>query len=484
MSSCTDGFEELNTDPKTPIGQTDPSFILPTALNSLMNHHVYTGAVNENQLGTFSQYFAKYDYTNENIYDFRGNMFDTHWGSLYRSIAVFRDIARLVEVAPYNNGLSQSALNNRKAVSEIMEIWCFHQLTDQFGDVPYSEAAQSPDIVTPKYDKQSDIYPDLIKRLGAVVESIDTSAEGFGPTDVFFDGDMNRWVVFANSLKLRLAMRLADIDPSVASTAVNEALTAGVLDSNNDNIKYYFNTANAFMSPLRRNDGEAGWVDVLICETFTDVVNEVEDPRRWYMMYGWGPEDKPFNGYPLTYQTKGEFPHGDWGYAFLGWNFRYGDERDYPWAHILIDYAEVEFLKAEAVERGFIGGDAALHYTNAVTASLEYWEVGSDAITTYLSRPDVAYATAEGTWKQKIGTQKYIAFFPQSSEAFAEQRRLDYPALTPPVLVSGQLTQADIATRLPYPISEVNMNPINTTAAIDGIGGENSITTKVWWDVN
>ena len=145
----------------------------------------------------------------------------------------------------------------------------------------------------------------------------------------------------------------------------------------------------------------------------------------------------------------------------------------------LLDYSEVEFLLAEAIERGYnVGATAAIHYNNAVTASVVEWGGTEADASSYLSQPSVNYTTATGTYKEKIGTQKWIALYNRGWDAWIEWRRLDYPQLAP-----AASALSDIPLRYPYPVNEQNVNRLNYEAASAAIGGDN-VTTKLWWDKN
>ncbi|MGY0040065.1 SusD/RagB family nutrient-binding outer membrane lipoprotein [Pedobacter sp. NJ-S-72] len=155
---------------------------------------------------------------------------------------------------------------------------------------------------------------------------------------------------------------------------------------------------------------------------------------------------------------------------------------------LLLDYPETEFALAEAVERGFnVGGTAADHYNKAVTASILYWTGTADEATTYLARPDVAYATANGNYKEKIGTQKWIALYNRGFESWTEWRRLDFPKLAPPTAATapaGQTVPAGltIPLRLIYPIGEQTLNGANYSAAAAAMGGD-AVTSRMFWDL-
>jgi hypothetical protein len=148
---------------------------------------------------------------------------------------------------------------------------------------------------------------------------------------------------------------------------------------------------------------------------------------------------------------------------------------------LALDYSEVEFLLAEAIERGFtVAGTSAEHYDAAITASMEYWGIDAVDIAIYLANPDVAYATAAGTWKQKIGTQQWIAFYNRGFEGWSTWRRLDFTGFNVPPL----LTYEDIPNRFIFPIEEATLNGTNLQAAIQMIGGSDDVQTKVFWDKN
>jgi hypothetical protein len=144
---------------------------------------------------------------------------------------------------------------------------------------------------------------------------------------------------------------------------------------------------------------------------------------------------------------------------------------------ILMDYVQTEFMRAEAKERGYnVAGTAEQHYNNAITASIIAWGGTAADAAAYLAQPGVAYATAPGTWKQKIGFQEWIALYNRPFEGWLEIRRLDYPVLTLPVAA-----KSGYPNRFTYPGNEQQLNGTNYTAAAAKIGGD-KVETKLWWD--
>lgn len=153
------------------------------------------------------------------------------------------------------------------------------------------------------------------------------------------------------------------------------------------------------------------------------------------------------------------------------------EQPDFP--YVFLSYSQIEFDLAEAAARGFnVGGTAAEHYTAAIQASMDYWGVSAADAAAYLAQPSVAYATAAGDYKQKIGTQEYISLYMDGFGAWTVQRRLDFPALVAP-----PTAQSAFPIRFTYPVSEQNLNSQNWSGASSAIGGD-KVDTKLWWDIN
>jgi hypothetical protein len=145
-----------------------------------------------------------------------------------------------------------------------------------------------------------------------------------------------------------------------------------------------------------------------------------------------------------------------------------------------LDYTEAEFLLAEAAERGFtVVGSAESHYNNAITSSILYWGGSNADATTYLAQPAVAYTTATGTWREKIGTQAWLGYYFRGFAAWTTWRRLDYPHLI--ASPKHVLAVNGIPERLIYPVSEQTLNGANYTNAAAAIGGDKA-EIRLFWD--
>jgi hypothetical protein len=263
---------------------------------------------------------------------------------------------------------------------------------------------------------------------------------------------------------------LADVDAATASKKAQEAVSAGVFTSNADNALFNYQASpTGNTNPIWQSLINSGRNDFCPAELLVNTMNTWNDPRR-----------------PLFFKkaTDGTYKGG-----IAGGGNSYSDLSQFsaPWqtttfADDMLDYSEVEFLLAEAVERGFpVGGTAEQHYNNAITASITSWGGSATDATTYLAQPAVAYTTATGNYKQKIGYQQWIAFANRGWDAWTSIRRLKYPnidAVSPPV---GAITQLPL--RFYYPLTEQSANPINWAAAVKAMSGGSSddVKTKLFW---
>lgn len=471
FSACTDKFEEFNTDIKNPAIVNGES-LFSNAQHQLARQLSSTN-VNLNIWKLMAQYWTEVTYIDEANYDiinrsipdntFRqyyvGNDADNTGGFLKD----FKEAAELIGATTPTSAVGETVKANKLAIIELLTVYAFQNLVDIFGNVPYSESLDV-DNIAPKYDDAFTIYQDLITRVNDALAKLDDSEGSFGSADQIYGGDVALWKKFGNSLKLKLGITISDADATLAKTTVESAISGGVFTSNDDNALFPFMTAT-HTNPLYEDIIQSGRNDFVPANTIVDIMNTLSDPRR------------PF------YFTK-------FGDIYLGGS--YGYESPYSlYSHItdaisapdfpgfLLTYDEVLFYMAEAAERGFtVGGTAEGLYNDAITASIVFWGGTAEDAATYLSQPSVAYATAEGNWKQKIGTQAWIAFYTRGLEGYTEWRRMDYPIFNIGSLIS---TYEEIPVRFSYPVNEQTLNKANYTSASSAIGGD-LISTKIFWD--
>lgn len=321
----------------------------------------------------------------------------------------------------------------------------------------------------PKYDDAQTIYKDLLSVLTAASHKLDHSEGSFDSADLIYGGDTQKWAKFANSLRFRMAITMADVDLTYATTEALAAQADGLILTSADGTYMPYTTNTTNNNPLYLDLVASGRDDFLPANTFVNKMNALSDPRR----------AKYFTEYPAG---SGQYKGGVYGTVNVYGDFSHLTPtiKDPVYPGVLFTYSEVEFLLAEAAERGIaVGGTAESHYNAAITASLQDWGVASGDITTYLARPDVAYATATGTWKQKIGEQAWIAYYNRGFEAWTSYRRLDFPVLAAPAVTFGDITE--VPKRYSYPGIEQTLNAANLEAAVAKLGN-NAVTTKLFWD--
>lgn len=457
--SCKKDLTSLNVNPKAPSTVTAES-LFTNAQHNLADI-LSSSNVNTNIFRLVVQYWQETTYTDESNYDISTrNIPQGMWNWLYRD--VLQDFETSKQIV--SEGGSGAMQTNQIAQADIMQVLTYYYLVTTYGDIPYSQALDIEATTAPAYDKQQDVYNALLTRLDADIAALNGSAGGFGGADIIYGGDVDSWILFANSLKLKMGILLADVDNAKAKSVVESAVSAGVFSSNADNALFSYLGAPPNTNPIWVDLVQSGRKDFVGNNTIIDEMAALNDPRL-----------------PLYFTTdfNGDYSGGDPGassnYATLSKPNEQITAPDFPGQLLLYD--EIEFILAEAAERGYnVGGTAMEHYNNAITASILYWGGTSTMATTYLAMPSVAYATAIGDWREKIGTQKWIALYNRGWDSWIEVRRLDYPALVAPASAVSAFP-----VRITYPVNEQNLNTANFNTAAASIGGD-MVTTKLFWD--
>ena len=457
--ACKKNITRLNVDPKN--ASTAPSYTLFTYAQKNLASNLASTNVNLNIFKMLAQHWTETTYTDESNYDLATRNIPQNWfHALYRD--VLNDFKSAKDLIP-TDVTDPVKQKNEIAIVDIMMVYTYHYLFTTFGNVPYSTALDINNT-QPSYDDAKTAYGQLMTTLDAAIASIDAGGDSFGSADLLFGGDMDRWKMFGYSLKLKMGMMMADYDAAASKSAVEAAVAGGVFASNDDNAYFNFLASPPNTNPLWVDLVQSGRQDFVAANTLVNAMNTLNDPR--VPLY-------------FTKNAANGYSGGIYGSSnnYATFSKPSTTLTDPTHAYDMLDYSEVEFLLAEAVERGYnVGGTAAEHYDNAVTASITAWGGSALDATTYLAQPAVAYATAAGTYKQKIGTQKWISLYDRGSDAWTEWRRFDYPVLTAP---SGAVSA--IPVRFTYPVSEQNLNKTNYDAASSAIGGD-LVTTKLWFD--
>lgn len=472
LASCED-LDDIREDPKR-ASASDPTYLFSYAEIELADY-VATTSSNTNVGRLLAQYWSQTTYTSESRYNLEEReVGDALWENHYRDVLSNLNSAR--EFLP-DFETDEAILNNKLAMITVLEVYCYQMLVDAFGNVPFSEALGGSENRSPAYDDAQTVYSSIIGMLDEAIGQFDPAASGFDGADLIYGGDIDSWIMFANSLKIRLAMRVADV-PSFGSQALVEQAYSEAILSNEDNATLEY-VGGSYANPVYDDIVISGRDDYAISNTLVDQMNALEDPRRAYYMTLNGDDEYVGLEYGLESGIGGDLsPYSQVPDIVKA--------ETYP--AVLLDAAEMNFFLAEAAERGWnVGGDAETYYNAGITASIAYWGTAVEAdpaaivaeTEAYLAKPEVALATAEGgNVINAIALQKWLALYNQGMEGWYEWRRLDYPELNAPV----GLTVADIPVRFRFPVQERSVNNANREAAVSAMG-EDTYAMPVFWDM-
>ncbi len=506
-ASCTGRFEYLNTNPnQVSYSQMQANnYIVGTKVVSLQSlvvpvqEHQYQ--FQESLLGNP---FAGYMGSTVDTWQARWETFNPS-GDWRRT--TFTDVMTNF-YAPYRGILSGTDDEVAVAFANLFRVAVMQRLTDAYGPIPYSNVLTT-EKVTVKYDSQQEVYNAMFVELDAAIAAFakNTSlpSSSWAKYDRVYYGDISKWLKYANSLKLRMAMRISYADPQLAEQKAAEAIASGSL--------ILANADNACIHPVENmlaliyND----WNDHRAAADIISYMNGWNDPRREKMFIRNHPDaqndaDRRYAGLRIgsTVSRKSAFVDS---YS----NMAVSSSDPILW----MNAAEVSFLLAEyALRFTKDRGAAKDFYEKGIALSFE--ERGADGLQAYISNdtdtPElyidplgtysaeakasqckVAWSASgdEETNLEQIITQKWIAIFPLGNEAWAEYRRTGYPRLLPAIQNLGpdRIDLGHHARRLVYPVEEYATNGSNLAEAISILGAESSsggadaMSKRLWWDV-
>lgn len=470
ITSCKKNITDLNINPTRPqvVGSENLFSNASINLSDLMS----STNVNYNNFRLFVQYWTETIYRDETRYNLNGRSITDRWfATLYRD--VIKDLEESSSLLAGETSLSAKQSANRKAINEILIVYSYYTLLTSFGNIPYSEALDI-DNLQPKYDDAAEVFGKIAARLDAALAALDPSAPAYGSADLILNGDVSEWMVFGNSLKMRMGMLIADSDPTRSKTMV-EAAAPNVVSGNEGNLMINYLASPPNTNPVWEDLIQSGRHDFVAAKKFIDTLKTLNDPRL--SLY--------FNP-TITSGTdfKGQTPGAGATFNDFSAPSSKLSRPEFPFTYF--SYAEMEFYKAEATERGYNvgGGTAETHYNNGIDASIEEWGGTPAQALAFRSQLSVNYLTATGDYKQKIGLQSWIALYNRGYDAWTQWRRLDYPTLPIPSGSASNFADGEtpaIITRLTYPVVEQNLNKSNYEAASAAIGKDQK-TQKLWFD--
>jgi len=518
VNSCTDDFKELNTPPNL---ITD-ELITPELLLTAVQYNAILVGTDEANAG---------NYCGMNVSDANAPFVD-----------FFADDAWYRTYTTYSNNLAtvirltsdDPEMVNKKAIARIMKVWVFSRATDSYGDIPYFEAVRAPNeaITTPKYDTQESIYQDFFKELKEAVAELDPDKESYGSADLLYQGDIAKWKKFANSLRLKLALRVRYANEQMAISNMSDLQESDLILSRSDDALLY--TSNDV--PEHRNGAYNALVNSpgflikgLVGKTMLDILQMNNDPRiRIYADTAKADWVKTLNP-PIPYF--GYRGHPLLGFVPVTTKYPYGAESvsrlsDFWYVPIIelpvLRSSEVYFALAEAALFNLRSGDANEYFkkgmeagiiqtqdfldkskdqmpdvlklmepnasidelSTTLTSLLEYKEMKQSEIDAFMASPATTLSGTNEEKLEQIMNQKIVALYPNSLEGWAEWRRTGYPR----VLVAaneGSTLKGVSPRRWHYPQAEGLINSQNYNDAISRMSGtKDDLLNRVWWDAN
>jgi len=489
FSSCTLGFEDINRSNKE-IQKLDIEFFLATVQSELMDHYM-SYDVNSNISLVQSQYFSQTDYTNESNFKYRYILSSIYTEKYY---LVLSNLAEMTNILNNNLSLkSKSEIASWRLIISVLRAFCFQNITDAIGPCPFFDALDIQNNKTPAYDSQKVIYESLLEDLYTCTSSKELSMSlNLDHQDVIYNGDMDKWQKFANSMILRIAMRISDIEPNLSMLYVDRAVNenGGVFTSNSDNA--LFDYSNVEASNYLYINFQTWNIPIVASNTIYDIQKNNNDPRKhiywsdsYWGDYGGGVYGESSDFWKVSILNPKYIEYAKIVSSAKAYSSYYKGRNDAP--GIFLDYAEVEFFLSEAVLRGnyAVEGSVNQHFDKAVSASIYYHAqvVGIEKKNIY---PLIEkYLENINFEKQEnkidiIAREKWLALFLQGPEAWAELRRLDAPKLNIP---KGK-TIHDLPTRMLFPSRENIVNKHNIEKAILMLSNkQDNVNTHLWWDI-
>ena len=504
VSSCTKNFEQYNTDPNgvTNEEMLRDGYALRAALTGMASAVISTD-VNTTQFTECLLGGPMAGYLSDSNQGFRNTI--SNYNPTDNWTNVFLSSSRIIPTFYSNYGDLSNMTEDPilLSIAKVLKVAVLHRVADTYGPIPYSQIGLGGKIQVP-YDSQEQAYKNMISDLSEAIEVLSANrAVNINSTaDIVFDGSVEKWAKFANSLKLRLALRISYADPAAAREAAEEVArdAVGPMSSNADNATYKNFSANA-KNPFYVVQVEYNGGDSMVAADIVAYMNGYSDPRRAAYF-----NPSEFEGFEYVGLRHGiEMPANDVMHMFSTVNI----SMDSPF--VWMNAAEVAFLKAEAVAVfGFdMGGTAKEFYEEGIRLSFAQWGVGGadDYISDATSKPevytdptgsnsyggslsDITVAWDEGATverkQEKIMIQKWIANWLIGNESWADIRRTGYPHILPATeegnKSNGLVDSQFGARRMKYPADEYVNNAENIRSAVEKLGGPDEMSTRTWFD--
>lgn len=520
--SCTDNFQQLNTDKsgmteeQMQIDYNNLRIPLDVAQQGIYFNYDFGKGKNwpfqmiQNlNADMFSGYMHDYKphgggFANT-VYNLQDGWNGTNW--LYSYAYTLPQLKKSEDSTQINYPLLH-------AITKILKVEAMHRVSDIYGPIIYSNFGVEGGDYLPETQQQA--YLAFFEDLGTAIDLLSEYAGNEAELsiiprfDIILDGTHTAWLKFANSLRMRLAIRVAMAAPEKGKAEFLKSLNhpAGYFTEPNE--LAIVSTQKGYLNPL----GEINrvWNEVQMNASMESILNGYEDPRR-SLFFEPCTEDieyKDAQGHTVTLPLKGQYRgiRQGTGYShqlFAAYSKIYVNQTTAP---ILMTAAEVWFLRAEAALRGWTAESSAYCYTQGVTTSFRQWNVTS-SVEDYLESdrigadyedpfepvnniaarcrvsPQWIESASQEEKLEKIITQKWLAIFPEGCEAWTEQRRTGYPRLFPVRVNNSRNGTIDTETmirRLPFPGDLSDTDPQQYNALVQALNGADNGGTRLWWD--
>lgn len=489
LQACDEGLTEMNENP-TVATELAPEFKMTRAqleasegrFEAWRGNLIYASSMIQHLASTTTAW-AGDRYTINNSY------LSAHWNLMYpNSVKSIEDIIAQTKDEPEWINLYSQA--------RIMRVFIYHRITDLYGDIPYSEAGKGfiENETSPAYDPQEEIYKDMINELTEAVNAMQQGEVTFGENDLLYAGDITQWTKFGNSLKMRLGMRLTEVDPNLAQSTV-ESAASGMYMESNDDIAWVPHASGP--SGINRNGVGEVFQDFgltghnfRLSDTLVDMMLDAEngnqniDPRLTIFAKVYDEDGNVTTNDPLDYEgLENGLDAPELGDLDLI-QFPIPNRElmtSYNAPNLFMTHAETRFILAEAAARGWnVPGDAQTHYEEGIRAAMEHLALYGDEGVIPESEIQDYIDNVPPADIEQINIQKWLALYLNGYEAYANWRRTGYPELVP-VDFPGNRSGGEIPRRYLYPVDEQQNNGANYDEAINRQGPD-EFMTRIWWD--
>lgn len=494
ISSCTDKFEEYNTDASR-LTELDASAVGNAFAASQYRGVQFSWQLFNSLFGDLqAQYFgniAQNFPSDRNV--MVGNWLNGAWNGFYNQVPALLGV--LENTAPGGKAANPAVY----AIANIWKVRMYQPMTDYWGPIPYSAVGNGLKQVD--YDAQDVIYKDFLTTLAKSTADLQAfkGKNVLGNNDLIYNGDVDQWIRFANTLRLRIALRISGVEPALAKSNAEAAVAGGVMETNAHDA-FLKSTANN----INRMNQATAWNEFRMSAAMESVLTGYEDPRITKMY-------APIPGTTATYKgirngytqvELGNPANENTKLSNVNDRFTPANQNTNPFEVIMA--AEAWFLRAEGVLKGWNmgGGTAKTYYEKGIETSMKQWGISdAGAIAAYtastktpiavtgavvspaLTDIPVVWSTDASKQLEQVITQKWIALWPNGAEAWTEYRRTGFPKLYPRMNSESLfVTKDQVVRRVPYVIGETQTNPAGLATGVAKLGGADNEATRLWWN--